>query len=182
MESSRANACHIKQVAGDPQAVQINLMRHQWKEIPPRKHKKKKSFVKPKQSYHKHAVQENPKHQVTTRRALIQEMCTRIKIGVPSVEIPSMWKDFSALQRNSSVKLAISLDTLPVFVTKRSKHTLSLKDQRHINYKQEQCMCKRKPYAASLKITVPVMIPSACTSRCSTHKPVRRSFPHQLTL
>ena len=29
MESSKATACHIKQVAGDPQAAPINLMRHQ---------------------------------------------------------------------------------------------------------------------------------------------------------
>ena len=39
MESSKANACHIKQVAGDPQAVQINLMRHQHTEISSGKHK-----------------------------------------------------------------------------------------------------------------------------------------------
>ena len=35
-------------------------MRHQHTEIPPGKHQKKKSFVKPKQSSHKNAVQENP--------------------------------------------------------------------------------------------------------------------------
>ena len=60
MESPKATVHHIKQVAGDPQAAQINLMRHQCTEIPPGKHKKKNSFVKPKQSSHKHAVQENP--------------------------------------------------------------------------------------------------------------------------
>ena len=59
MESSKAIACHIKQVTGDPQAVQINLMRHQHTEISSGKHKKRKSFVKPKQSSHKNAVQEN---------------------------------------------------------------------------------------------------------------------------
>ena len=60
MESSKATAHHIKQVVGDPQAAQINLMRHQCTEISPGKNKKKKSSVKPKQSSHKHAVQENP--------------------------------------------------------------------------------------------------------------------------
>ena len=60
MESSKATAHLIKQVAGDPQAAQINLMRHQHTEIPPGKNKKKKSYVKPKQLSHKHAVQENP--------------------------------------------------------------------------------------------------------------------------
>ena len=48
MESSKATVCHIKQVVDDPQAVQINLMRHQCTEIPPGKNKKKKSYVKPK--------------------------------------------------------------------------------------------------------------------------------------
>ena len=47
----------------------------------------------------------------------MQEMNTRIKIGVQSVEILPMWKAFSVLWRNSSVKLAIGLDTLPIFVT-----------------------------------------------------------------
>ena len=60
MESSKVTACHIKQVACDLQATQINLMRHQHTEIPPGKHKRRKSFVKPKQSSHKNAVQENP--------------------------------------------------------------------------------------------------------------------------
>ena len=59
MESSKATVCHIKQVTSDPQAVQINFMRYQYTEIPPGKHKKKKSFVKPKQSSHNHAVHEN---------------------------------------------------------------------------------------------------------------------------
>ena len=39
-----------------------------------------------------------PKHQVTTRGALILRMHTGIRIGVQSVEIPPMWKDFSALE------------------------------------------------------------------------------------
>ena len=60
-----------------------------------------------------------PRHQAITRRALILEMCTRIRIGVQSVEITPMWKDFSALQRNSNVKLVTSLDISLVFVIKR---------------------------------------------------------------
>ena len=60
MESSKSTLHHNKQVAGDPQAAQINLMRHQCTEIPPGKNKKKKSYGKPKQPIHKHAVQENP--------------------------------------------------------------------------------------------------------------------------
>ena len=50
MESSKANAHHIKQVVGDPQAVQINLLRHQCSELTAGKYKKKKSSVKSRQS------------------------------------------------------------------------------------------------------------------------------------
>ena len=60
MEGSKATACHIKQVAGDPQAAQINSMRHQHTEILSGKHQKRKSFVKPKQPNHKNVVHENP--------------------------------------------------------------------------------------------------------------------------
>ena len=41
MESSKVTARHIKQIAGDPQAAQINLMWHQCTEIPNGKHKKR---------------------------------------------------------------------------------------------------------------------------------------------
>ena len=60
MESSKATACHIKQVAGDPQAAQINILRHQCTEIPAGKcKKKKKSSVKPRQSNYKNHGSEN---------------------------------------------------------------------------------------------------------------------------
>ena len=44
-----------------------------------------------------------------------------------------MWKAFSAMQNSSNVKLVTSLDTLPVFVIRKSK---LLSSQRCINYKQ----------------------------------------------
>ena len=37
MEASKATADHIKQVASDPQLAKINLMRHQWTDLPPSK-------------------------------------------------------------------------------------------------------------------------------------------------
>ena len=44
MEASKATMCHIKQVASDLQAAQINQMRHQCRDLLPSKHKKKQSF------------------------------------------------------------------------------------------------------------------------------------------
>ena len=55
---------NIKQVAGDPQAVQINVLRNQHTELPPNKYKKKKSSVKHKQANHKQHGSEN--YQVQT--------------------------------------------------------------------------------------------------------------------
>ena len=59
LESSKATACHIKQVAGDPQAAKSNLLRHQCTELPSGKNKKKRPPVKQKQSNHKQQSSEN---------------------------------------------------------------------------------------------------------------------------
>ena len=75
LESSKATACHIKQVAGDPQAAQINLLRHQHTELPVGKYKKKRAPMKPKQVNHKHQgnkgfhLQAQPKKRFDTKGA-----------------------------------------------------------------------------------------------------------------
>ena len=46
-ESSEATARHIKQVSGEPQATQINLLCHQRTELPQHRYKKKRSHAKP---------------------------------------------------------------------------------------------------------------------------------------
>ena len=53
MESSKATARHIQQVAGDPQAAQITLMHHQHTELSNGKHKKMKPMARLKQVHHK---------------------------------------------------------------------------------------------------------------------------------
>ena len=112
----------------------------------------------------------------------MSRMPTRTKRGVQSVEIQSMRKAFSALQRNSSVKLVTSLGTLPAFVIRKNKVHSSPGNQRQINYKQGQYMQKKLPYAFNLKITPQVMIPSACRSKYSANELISRRFPSQPTL
>ena len=58
-ESCKATAHHSKQITGDPQAAQINLMWHQQTELQNNRHKKKKRPVS-KQRHHK-----APENQVT---------------------------------------------------------------------------------------------------------------------
>ena len=75
LESSKATACHIKQVAGDPQASQINLLRYQRTELPAGKYKKKRAPMKPKQSGNKNQghegyhLQAQPKKRFDTKGA-----------------------------------------------------------------------------------------------------------------
>ena len=68
LESSKATAYHIKQVAGDPQAVQINLLRHQHIAVPASKYKKKRPLWKPKQTNHKHQGSDSYKLQVQQKK------------------------------------------------------------------------------------------------------------------
>ena len=139
MKSSKATAYHIKQVAGDSQAAQINLLRHQHTELSAGKYKKNKSSNKSRQSS-RILVIRIPKCHASTIKGLMSRMPIRTKKGVQSVEIPSMWKAFNALQRNTSIKLATSLGTLPAFATRKRKLHTNPGSQRCTNYKQGQYM------------------------------------------
>ena len=61
-ESSKATARHIKQVAGETQATQIYLMRHQHTELSNGKYKKWKPQAKPRPMQNKNAEQKQPSH------------------------------------------------------------------------------------------------------------------------
>ena len=95
MESSKATACHIKEVASDPQASQINLMRHQHTEISTGK-KKRKPLVKPKQPSHKYVFHENSQASSYNKKSLDprnvhtnKDRCSKFgRISVPCKEIP----------------------------------------------------------------------------------------------
>ena len=56
-ESSKATVRHIKQVAGETQATQIHLMRHQHTELPHGKYKKQKPQAKPRATQNKNTDQ-----------------------------------------------------------------------------------------------------------------------------
>ena len=68
LESSKATTRHIKQVSGEPQATQINLLRHQRTELPQNRYKRKRSYTKPRlgnnkphghDQYHSEILQRN---------------------------------------------------------------------------------------------------------------------------
>ena len=79
-------AHNIKQVASDPQAPQINLMRHQWMDLLPSKNKRKAFTLRP-PSHEQHTSEQQVLH---IRESLILNNITLAKIGVLSVVIPDM--------------------------------------------------------------------------------------------
>ena len=60
LETSKATVRHIKQVSGELQAAQINLLYHQRTELPPHRYKKKKSHAKPRQGNIKLSCRNDP--------------------------------------------------------------------------------------------------------------------------
>ena len=60
LESSKATVRHIKQVSGEPQVAQINLLHHQRTELTPHRYKKKKSHAKPRLSNSKLSCRNDP--------------------------------------------------------------------------------------------------------------------------
>ena len=112
MESLKATAKHIKQVAGDPQLEQINLMRHQHMELSSGKHKKKKPFIKSRQPSHKNASNGNQQVSSHYKKSFDPMNAHKRRIDVPGVGIQPMWKAFSGLQKNLNIRLVTSLDPL----------------------------------------------------------------------
>ena len=58
LESSKSTAKYIKQVSNEPQATQVNLLRHQCTELPPNKYQRKQRIFKPRSNNHKYQQEE----------------------------------------------------------------------------------------------------------------------------
>ena len=67
LESSKATMRHIKQVSGESQATQINLLRHQRTELPQHRYKKKRSYTKLKPGNNKSHGHDQYQSQISQR-------------------------------------------------------------------------------------------------------------------
>ena len=171
MESSKATVCYIKQVAGDPQAVQINLLMHQCTEISPGKHKKRKSFVKPKHVSHKNAAQENPQTSSYSKKSFDPRNTNKNKDRCSKCGDSTLVEGFQCPPKKFQCK-----------AYHKFCHFTSL------CYKKKQVHFKsRRPKIHQLQAETVYAQEKAIhghsdgSSRCSAHKPVQRRFPHQLT-
>ena len=86
-----------------------------------------------------------------TTESFILNSLIQAKKGVLSVVITDMLKDSSVQQRNGSVSLVISMDTLPVCVS-RNKYLSGQEHTKHTSYKLKKCIHKIIPCAVSQKI------------------------------
>ena len=160
-ESSKATVHHITQVARDPQATQINLMRHQRTELPTNRHNKKRRPTG-KQKLHK-----TPKSQAKTssRNLMTIGKHIRCQVTVISVVIPFMHRDSNALQGSINAKYVTNMVTFQVIVIKRRlRHTTRTATPKHINFMQDQCMCMTVPITVIQKIQA-LMSHSVCSYR-----------------
>ena len=163
-ESSKATVHHIKQVARDLQATQINFMRHQRRELPPNKHNKKRRPIgKPK-------LYRTPENQATNqvKKPYNSRKHIRCLTAAINVVTPFTHRDSNALQRSTNAKSATNTVTSQVYVTKRRLRCITravTETLKHTNSMQVQCVCKTVP------ITVIQKIPALMSHFACSYKP-----------
>ena len=106
------------------------------------------------------------KCQVSTRNGLMSRMPTRTKRGVQSVEIQSMWKSFSVLQRGSSAKLVMLWQAF--VIRKKQAPFKSRKPKAHwlqagAVYAKESAICSQSKDDSSNKNSFCLQIKVQCT-------------------
>ena len=145
MGSSKSTARHIEAVAGDTQAAQINLMRHQRTDLPPSKSKCKQHshMSKSKKRYSSEHNSQRPPFKKCDPNHAHKRRNRCSKCGYSKhVE------GFKCPARKFQCKTCNKHGHLPACATK-SNHVLSLHTPRHINCKQKVFTCKKIQYAAS---------------------------------
>ena len=135
MESSKATAKHITQVAGDLPVAQIQLMQHQCTELPAGNYPKRKQTSTPRQKLQNHKSSELP----TSQKPFDLGSQIHIPTNVPDVVTHYMLKDFNILQENFNTKHVTNLGISPQYVTRRvSSHQArsSLENPKHNKFEQ----------------------------------------------
>ena len=142
MESSQPTIRHIKQVASDPQAAQVNLMRHQRTDLPPSKSKRKQHSHKSRSKSHKRHSNEHsynvPSHKKRFDHNHIHQRRDRCSRCGDSKHR----EGYKCPARKFSVRPATNMVTSLACSTRRKSH-LNLKHQRCISCKWVRCMCKK---------------------------------------
>ena len=180
LESSKATAHHIKQVAGDPQAAQINLLRHQCTELPAGKYKKKRPPMKSKNLTTSHRVARVIIHKCNTRRDSTLRVHTITRTDVPNVVTQPTWRD-SSVQQKYQCKACHKFGHFTSICFQKSKQTSNPEGLKHAGCKQVQFMQKEVPPMTTLMRKALQKIHFACKSRSNTSKTKNKRCQDQLT-
>ena len=89
LESSQAIAKHMRQVTKDPQATQVNLLRHQRTELPPSKFQRKQNKrYKSRQPLNKNYQEDKYRERRPQTKERFHKNIQVLKIDVANVVIP----------------------------------------------------------------------------------------------
>ena len=128
LESSKATAKHIKQVATEPQATQINLLRHQCTELPPSKfQRRQKKLSKSRQVTNKQYHEDKNKErmlQVHGRFHKNQQAHTSPEDRCSKCGDAQHIKGFSGLASRFQCKIATNLSISAVYVTRKRSQNI----------------------------------------------------------
>ena len=116
------------------------------------------------------------------RRGLMQKQYIVINLDVQNVVILYTLRGSSVQPRSTSVKLATSMVTSPVCVTRRNKLLPSIGKPKPINYGQAEDMCMEVPHMTTQMQTALQMNNFACRLRSSASKPRKTKCQRQHTL
>ena len=167
MESSKSTVRHIKQVASDPQAAQVNLMRHQRTDLQLSKSRQKqyshKSVSKNQKRYSSEHKNQGPPYQKKidpSQAHQRRDKCSKCgdykHIG------------FKCTARKSQCKSCSKYGHFTSFCYKRQE-LLNQETPRHISLKQEWSMQEKIPYVASQVIWPPAINHSAYKLKYNSH-------------
>ena len=134
MESSKATAKHIRQVAGDLPAAQIQLMQHQCIQLPAGNYPRRKqtSTVRKKPQNHKSLEIPTPQKPSDLQKP---DACSE---NAPGVMTHCMQRDSNPLQENFNIRYVTNLDiSLQYVIRKANSHQIPLRQEnpRHSNFK-----------------------------------------------
>ena len=118
MESSKATAKHIQQVAGDLPAAQVQLMQHQCTQLPTGNYPRRKQTATRRQKLQNHKTPEI----LTSQKPSDQQKpdaCTMT--SALGAVIHYMQRDFNAQLGNSNVRCATNLVTSLLYVIRKVK-------------------------------------------------------------
>ena len=115
-ESSKVTVRHIKQVAGEMQATQIHLMRHQHTELPHGKYKKQKPQTKPRPTQNKNTDQRQASYNRKSfdARGAYRQKNRCSKCG-DSTHLEGFTCPTKKYQCNKLYKFVINLGTSPAY-------------------------------------------------------------------